>query len=176
MRRRTTGIGVDVLVRREGAAPIIPGRRAHRRRPSRPSLLAAAAVVAAAVAGASTLVLMSDDGAPARPVGEAQAAARRVVTPPASPPASADVEPEVVSAEQITEPPRTAAAAPRPTRRPEPTQQPEPTRSPERTPSLRTPDLEVTEEVDELSAQLMKGTEPSSSRGRKVGHGRGPKG
>jgi hypothetical protein len=172
MRRRATGISVDALVRREGAAPIVAGRRAHRCRPAGPSLLAAAAVVASVVAGASTLVLMPDDGAQVHPVQGEPTAARRVVPPPAAPPAPIDdVEQQVVSAEQITAVPRTAAAAPRST----PTEQPRPTPTPERPPSLRTEDLELTDEIDELATQLMKGTGSSGSHGRKGLRRRGPK-
>jgi hypothetical protein len=183
MRRRATGISVDVLVRREGAAPMVLGRGAHRRRSSRPlRRLAAAAVAATMAAGGSTLLLMPDDGAPAPPASGDQAAPWRVAAPPAGPPASADApEPQVVSGEQITVAPRTPAAAPRATRRPDPTRQPQRTRSPERTPALRTPDLELTEEldeleIDELAAQLTKRPESSGSRGRKSGRTRGPKG
>jgi hypothetical protein len=188
MRRRATGISVDVLVRREGAAPMVLGRGAHRRASSSRLLrrVAAAAVAATMAAGGSALLRMSDDGAPLRLEGGDQAAPWRVAAPSAGPPASADApEPQVESpeqlAKQITVAPRTPAAAPRATRRPDPTQQPRRTRSPERTPALRTPDLELTEELDELetdelAAQLTKRPESSGSRGRKSGRTRGPKG
>jgi hypothetical protein len=189
VRRHAAGISVDVLVRREGAASMARRRRAHRCGPRRSSQrLAVAAVVAATFAGASTLVLMPDHGAPARPVSGESAAAPQVVAPPASPIPSFDdvepddVEPQVVSAEQIATAPRTTASAPRPTRTPDPAEQARPTRSPERTPSLRTQDLEPTNEIDELAAQLVKRAESSGSHGVKArdrgsgGRWRGSKG
>ena len=56
-----------------------------------------------------------------------------------------------------------------------------PSRRPEQAPSLRTEDLDLTEEIDErdideLSVQLLKGVESSGSRGRKAGRLRGPEG
>jgi hypothetical protein len=159
---------VDVLVGREGAAPIAAGRRAHRRRSRRqPRLLAAFAVVSAGAAGASTLVLMSDDAAPSRPATGEQVAAHQFVPPPAATPAPA--EPQVVSAEQIAALPSAAAPTPtrpRTTRAPTPTDPLQPTRSPERESSQRTEDLEVTEEIDELAAQLVERT--PDLRGGKV--------
>jgi hypothetical protein len=163
-RRRATGISVDALVGRDGAAPIAAGRRAHRRRSLRqPRLLAACAVMSVAAAGASTLVLMPDDVPPLpRPAPGEQAAAHQFVPPPAATPAPA--EPQVVKAEQIAALPGTAAAAPIPprtTRAPTPTSRSQPTRSPERAPSSRSQDLEVTEEVDEVTEEV---DEPAARR------------
>jgi hypothetical protein len=187
--RHTTGIGVDAIVHREGAVPVAPGRRAHRRRRSSPQLellAAAGAVVAVLAVGVSTLVQMSgevtpDGTAPVPSVTEEQVA-RQLTTLPSDPPAPAgDAEPLIASAEEIAALPSSAVPTPRPTRKADPTEQPRSTRSQERAPLLRTEDLDLTEEIDELeidglSAQLMKGLESSVSRGRKHGRLRGWRG
>lgn len=168
-----------MLVHREGAAPIIAGRRAHGRPSRDPRVLAVCAVVAAVVAGSSTLALMPDRAVPG--TGE-QVGARRVVAPPPAPPV-ADLRPPVVGTEQVVALPRAAPAvtpsrASAPSPEPTPTKRPRPSPSAEPAPRLL-PDLDLADEVDEVSDRLTKEVDARGGKGRDRapgGRGRGPKG
>ena len=188
--RRSTGVSVEALVRREGAASAAPRRGAHRRPrpfPRRTRLLVATAVAGVAASGTSTVALMSDEGVPARTVtGQNQAEGHRLEMPSAGSSESADeAELPVVSPDEIAAVSGLAAAAPgrpRPTPGPKPTEQPRPTQSLEPTPSPRPTqeaeptrasesmqDSEATRETDGPSSLRSKGAESRSGGDRDRG-------
>jgi hypothetical protein len=136
--RRSTGLSVEALVRREGAVRSAPRRGAHRRRrplPRRTRLLVAAVGTAAAAASTSTVVLMLDHGGSPRVItGQAHAEAPRLDVPSAGPSASADeAEPQVVNPDQLAALSRPAAAVPTPV--PMPSEPTRPAQSLDPTPS-----------------------------------------
>jgi hypothetical protein len=196
--RRSTGVSVEALVRREGAAGTASRRGAHRHRRSLPrrTLLLVTAVGAAVVAaGTSTVSLLSDHGASARTAtGQDHAEAPRLGVPTAGPSVSADVpdlhlvSPEVLAAlSRLADP--AAGQSPR-SMVPKPTEQTGPDSSPRSTPDAApvdaepedagpTQDAEPTDETDGTSYRRSKGDESRGggdrdrgSDGRSRGAGR----
>jgi hypothetical protein len=181
--RRSTGVSVDALVRREGAASTASRRGAHRRPsplPRRMRLLVAAVGTAVAAAGTSMVALMPDHGASARTVtGQDHAEARRLGVPSAGPSVSADV-PDLHPAisEELAASSRLGTAAsgePRPSLVPKRTEQTGPAQTLHPTPSPRTtPDAESTEDAGPTEdAEPTEETDGRSSRRSKGAESRG---
>jgi hypothetical protein len=182
--RRSTGVSVEALVRREGAASTASRRGAHRRPsplPRRMRLLVAAVGTAVAAAGTLMVALMPDHGASARTVtGQDHAEARRLGVPSAGPSVSADV-PDLYPAisEELAALSRLGAAAsggtrpslvPKRTEQTGPAQTLDPTPSPRPTPDAEsTEDAEPTEETDGRSSRRSKGAESRGSGDRDRG-------
>jgi hypothetical protein len=155
--RRSTGVSVEALVRREGAGRASSRRGAHRRRrppPRLTRLLVAAVGTAAAAAGTSTVVLMLDHVASPHVItGQGHAEAPRLDEQPAGPSASLDeAEPQVVSPDQLAALSRPAAAVP--TSVPIPTKVTRPAQSMDPTPSPS-----PTQETAETTSRPSKGVE-----------------
>jgi hypothetical protein len=191
--RRSTGVSVEALVRREGAASTPSRRGAHRHRrslPRRTLLLVTAVGAAVAAAGASTVSLISDHGASARTVpGQDHAEAPRLDVPSAGPSASADlpdlhlVSPEVLAA--LSRLADAASGQSRPSPVPKPTEQTLPIPSPRSTPDAEpvdaepvdaepvgaepTEDSEPTDKTDGTSSRRSKGAESRGSGDRDRG-------
>ena len=176
--RRSTGVSVEALVRREGAASTASRRGAHRHRrslPRRTLLLVTAIGAAVAAAGTSTVSLMSDHGASARTVtAQDHAEAPRLDVPSAGPSASADmpdlhlVTPEVLAA--LSRLADAASGQSRPSLVPKPTGQTGPVPSPRSAPDAEpTDDAELTDETDGTSSRRSKGAESRGSGDRDRG-------
>ena len=179
--RRSTGVSVEALVRREGAASTASRRGAHRRRdslPRRTLLLVTAVGAAVAAAGTSTVSLMSDHGASARTVaGQDHTEAPRLDVPSHGPSASADVpdlhlvSPEALAALSLLA--DAASGQSRPSPVPKPTEPTGPALSPRSTPDAepvdaqpvdaeqvdaeQVDDAESTDETDGTSSPRSKG-------------------
>jgi hypothetical protein len=178
--RRSTGVSVDALVRREGAASTASRRGAHRRPsplPRRMRLLVAAVGTAVAAAGTSMVALMPDHGASARTVtGQDPAEARRLGVPSVSADVP-DLHPAI--SEELAASSRLGAAAsggtrpslvPKRTEQTGPAQTLDPTPSPRPTPDAEsTEDAEPTEETDGRSSRRSKGAESRGSGDRDRG-------
>jgi hypothetical protein len=184
--RRSTGVSVEALVRREGAASTASRRGAHRRRnslPQRTLLLVTAVGAAVAAAGTSTVSLMSGQGASARTVQD-HVEAPRLDVPSAGPSASADVpdlhlvSPEALAALSLLA--DAASGRSRPSPVPKPTVPTGPALSPRSTPDAEpvdaepvdaepTEDAEPTDETDGTSSRRSKGDESRGSGDRDRG-------